>query len=216
MFKRKNCRNCGERLKESYEFCPSCGTHIKTNSKKEYGMLGKNDFIKEQEMPSIFRGISGGILNKMIGSTMKMLEKEMTKETGDLNKLQKIPRSNIRLMINGREITPNFKEVKKPDKTPKKILPINFSPENLKKFQKLNKKEPKTQIRRLGDKVNYELEVPGVNSINDISITRLENGIEIRAIAKNKAYSKIINVNLPLIKYMLLKDKLLLELDTKN
>lgn len=209
MLKRKNCPSCGERIKKNYEFCPSCGTHIKTGSKKDWGMIGKNDFT-EDEFPSVFGGLTGGILNKMINSTMKMLEKELSKE---MKNTQKTPKSNIRLMINGKEVTPFFNQVKE-NKIPKKILPINFSPEKLKKFQSSKKKEPKTQIRRIGDKVSYELDVPGVDSIDNISIIRLENGIEVKALGKDKAYSKIINVNLPLSRYMLSNEKLMLELDT--
>jgi len=152
----------------------------------------------------------------MLGSTLKMLEKELNKE---FDKQKPEPRfatkPQIRLMINGKEITPRIQSTVA-QKSPIKTLPINFSNENLKKFQRLEKKEPKTQVRRVGDKVTYELEIPGVESINDISIIKLESGIEVKAIGKNKAYLKNISIPLPLTKYLLSKGRLILELDTKE
>ncbi|MCA9487877.1 MAG: zinc ribbon domain-containing protein [Nanoarchaeota archaeon] len=215
MFNKKSCANCGEKLKENYEFCPSCGIHLKSNSKKDWGMLGKNDALN-RDTNSEFGNFGGGFLNRMIGNTLKMLEKEMQKEMKQFNSPNKLPSSNIRLMINGKEVKPNMIGMQKKNKMPRKTLPINFSEENLKRYQNAKKEEPKTQVRRIGDKLNYELEVPGVNSINDISITRLANGIEVRAIAEKNAYSKIININLPLTRYLLSKEKLMLELDTEN
>ena len=58
--------------------------------------------------------------------------------------------------------------------------------------------------------------MPGVKSIKEISIRKLEKSIEIRAVSKDKAYSKIIPVNLPILDYELEKGKLILELETKN
>jgi HSP20 family molecular chaperone IbpA len=150
---------------------------------------------------------------------MKMLEKEMNKEfeknLSQFPKKNQNPNSNtrIRLMINGKDITPLINSSEKKSNSPIKTLPVNFSEENLKKFKQLKKKEPKTQIRRIGDKITYELDIPGVKSINDISITNLEEGIEIKAIAKDKAYQKNISINLPLTKYILSNGKLSLEMD---
>ena len=211
MLKKNKCPRCEEKIKSNYEYCSTCGLKI-GKSKKKYGMLGKNDFIDEEE-PSMLGGLSGGILNKMVGSAMKMLEKEMQKSP-QINPKQ--PNTKIRLMINGKEITPKIREVKDQDPTPRKTLPINFSTGNLKKFKKMKKKEPKTQMRRLGDKLTYELDVPGVESIKDVSIIKIDKGIEVKALAKKSAYEKTISIDLPLIKYVLLKGKLSLELDTKQ
>ena len=213
MLKKNKCPHCEEKIKSNYSFCPNCG--FQTNkTKKDYGILGKNDSI-EKEMPPTLNGLSGGILNKMLGSAMKMLEKEMQKS---LQEETKQPKAKIRLMINGREITPKIVENKtmKKENLSTKTLPINFSSENLKKFKELNKKEPKTQVRRLGDKLTYELEIPGVKSIKDVAIIKIDQGIEVKAVAKNKAYEKTISINLPLLKYMLSKGKLSLELDAKG
>ena len=40
----------------------------------------------------------------------------------------------------------------------------------------------------MGNKVIYNLEVPGVNDIDDIFINKLESSIEIKAISDDKVY----------------------------
>ncbi|MFA5953052.1 MAG: zinc ribbon domain-containing protein [Candidatus Pacearchaeota archaeon] len=220
---KKKCPRCNEKVKSSYDFCPSCGLKLNENSKK-YGMLGKNDFLDDTENPffssaSGLGGFNPGFLGSMINRTMKMLEKEMAKEfeknISESKKINKTPSENtrIRLMINGKDVTPLLNSTEKKISSPIKTLPINFSDENLRKFKTLKKKEPKTQIRRIGDKLTYELDVPGVKSINDVSITNLEEGLEIKAIAKDKAYQKSISINFPLTKYILSNGKLSLEMD---
>jgi len=83
-------------------------------------------------------------------------------------------------------------------------------------FPKLPKKDPETHIRRFSDRVIYEIKMPGVKSVDDISITQLENSIEIKATTKTKAYSKIIPINLPIYDYNLSKGLLTLELEAKD
>lgn len=218
MFKRK-CDRCGENVEKKHRYCSTCGNDLSKNSQEDWGMLGKNDFKEEQDpfSNSFFGGLSGNMLNKMLGSAMKMLEKEMQKGIQEANNT---PKTNIRLMINGKEIDLNKQQrssikPQQSEQIPKNIqknLPLN----SLKKLSKLPKVEPKTTIRRFGDKVVYEVEIPGVKSIKDISIIRLENSIEIKAIAKDKAYLKLLPVSLPILNYNLEKDKLILELEAKN
>jgi len=212
MFNKKTCKRCNEKIKDSYGFCPSCGTP--TGNQENWGMLGKNDSTEEQEpfQDSFLSGITGTMLNKMLGSAFKMLEKEMQKDAKRMPR-ENLPASNFRLSINGKEIPLNNQEQaqkqirKKPIQFPKSI----FSTEQLKKISKLPRKEPKIEIKRFSDRVVYEIKMPGVKSTNDIMFIKLENSIEIKAIAKDKVYVKTIQINLPLINYTLKKDNLILE-----
>ena len=70
-------------------------------------------------------------------------------------------------------------------------------------------------MKRLSGKLVYEFAVPGVNDIQDIIIHKLENSIEVKALSKDKIYSKTININLPILKYSLNKGSLILELQAK-
>ncbi len=214
MFDKKICSKCQEKISGKFDYCPYCGNST-SNKKEDWGLLGKNDMENpfEDISKSMFGGISGKMFNNMLGSAMKMLEKEMRKNIAPANEGIK---SNFELYINGKKINPeNIKVMKGPAKKKVKPQVLNsnhFDSENTKIFSSLPKKEPATNIRRLANKVIYEIEVPGVESIKDISIVKLENGLEIRAIGKDKAYKKVISIDLPILRYKLNDQKLVLEL----
>ena len=48
--------------------------------------------------------------------------------------------------------------------------------------------EAKTKLRRLSDKVVYEIAAQGIESPDDVLISKLESGYEIKAIGKKKIY----------------------------
>ncbi|MCH8945561.1 MAG: zinc ribbon domain-containing protein [Nanoarchaeota archaeon] len=223
MFGKKGCKKCGERIAKKYLFCPNCGNLLnKKKIKEDFGMLGKDDFVNEFEnfQSSIFGGAGEKVLGKMLKSTMRMLEKEMKKEFKRKNNGNiKNPRTNFQLFINGERID-NFqtnRHTHQKIKKQKKEISSNNLPQNhLKKFSKLPKNEPKTNVRRFSDKVIYEINIPGVKSIKDVSIIKLENNIEIKAITKDKAYNKLIPFNFPITDYNFSRGKLILELDSKE
>jgi len=80
------------------------------------------------------------------------------------------------------------------------------------KLAKLPREEPHTSVRRLTDKIIYEIEMPGVKNEKDIIINKLQNSIEIKAFTKDKAFFKLIPINLPIKNHRLEKGKLILEL----
>jgi HSP20 family molecular chaperone IbpA len=231
MFKNKYCKNCKEKIKSKDKFCPNCGFNLNQKTKEEgYGILGKNDFQEEnlklnQISNAMFSGFGGKIMGKMLNNAMKMLEKEMEKGLNEPNKKnlqnREPPMTNFELFINGKRVNPeNIRITKQPmnfqQKSSKIKNPENqnifFSKENTKKYSEYEKEEPKTNLKRIEDKVIYEISIPGVNSIKDISIVKLENSIEVKAISKNKAYVKRIPLTLNISGYNLFEGKLILEL----
>lgn len=233
MFNKIKCDKCNQKVSKKDSFCPNCGNYLspykKPKEKKgDYGMLGNQDeFTNEfnNMTNSMFGGFGGKIFNKMLNQTMKMLEKEIQKNMQEVSKQnsdESLPqnKTHFELFINGKRINPNqIKVTQKPVQFTEKNLPKKpensnkfFATENIKKFSELPKKEPKTELRRLQDKIIYEISVPGVQSLEDISIVKLENSIEIKAVSKDKAYSKIIPVNLDISGYGLSKGKIILEL----
>ena len=212
MFNRKECQHCGKKIKDSYDFCPSCGKNM-VGKKKDLGMLGNNDEPNDFEnlTQNLFGGFGGGMLNKMLGNAMKMLEKEMQKE------MKNQPKSNMQLFVNGKRIDiPNMKQSKSVQKNNLQIHSTHFSEANQKEFISLEEKEPKTELKRIGDAIIYEINLPKVKSLNDTSIVKLENSIEIKAISKENAYFKSIPINLPLTNYELNNEKLILEFESKD
>ena len=214
MFDKIKCQRCKEKISEKFDFCPHCGLPI-NSSEEDWGLLGKNDKMSNDPFKNtMLQGFSGTMLNKMLTGAMKMLEKEMQKEIKNPN--QEAPmRSNFELYINGKRISPkNVKITRRGanEKPVKSTFSNQFSANNIKKFADLPKHEPAANVRRFSNKVVYELDIPGVLSLEDIAVSKLENSIEIKAISKDKAYKKLIPIDLPLRAYKLDKGKLVLEL----
>ncbi|MEK6760666.1 MAG: hypothetical protein AABX93_01960 [Nanoarchaeota archaeon] len=211
MFGKKDCIRCGEKTGNKHNFCPNCGVPFneKNSKKSDLGMLGDSD---EQEMEianSLFGGFGGKMMGKMLESAMKMLEKEMQKEM----KKSK-PKTNLQLFVNGKKV--DLGNYAQDNKMEEEEISVEKLPNSdLKGFSDLKKKEPSTNIRRLSNKVVYEVDMPGIDSEKDLSIVKLENSIEIKAMSKNKAYRKIIPIGLPIKNYNLSKGKLVLELGVK-
>lgn len=214
MFNKKECNKCRKKISEKYSFCPHCGAPLEADfESRDWGMLGKNDFLPSMNELNLPFG-----LNAMFNSLMK----NMTKQFNEIEKDQKnfgeqVKTGGIRINISrsGNQQPIIRMEHSGTGRKPKKILPGMFSEKKLKEFSSLPRKEPKTNIRRLSRKVIYVIDIPGVNSIENISITKLETSLEIRAIAKDKAYFKNIPINLPIIDYDLSEEKLVLEFAVK-
>jgi len=221
MFRKKECYSCERKIGSGYQFCPYCGHSNNKKSKREdFGMLGENDFEDNFEAlsNSLMGGFGGKMIGKMFESAIKMLEKEMQKEVKTRERDFK-PKTNFQLFINGEKINSgNLENFNRPVqeqkiKTAKEVpLPQGI----LKNFSTLPRKDPETNLKRLADKIIYEIKIPGVDFEKDISIIKLENSIEIRAVSKKVAYQKIIPINMPIISYSISKGKLILEMELKE
>lgn len=218
MFKKK-CSKCKNKIEKTYDFCPFCGKNLKSKyDNEDFGFLGKNDFIEDEK---IF-GIGSGFMDKMINKAMKMIEKQMREMPNEFNQNpnqnQTNPRSNmhVQFFVNGKKVFPQKVQAQQNQNQglQKKKSPM-LSKQKAEKFAKLPRKEPKTTMKRLAGKLVYELAMPGVEDVEDVLINQLESSIEIKALSKNKVYSKTLNVNLPVIGYELDKGNLILELQAK-
>jgi len=224
MFKKKKCKNCGEKINDRYNFCPYCRAPIRDffEDDKEWGILGRNDFPSHEEvkLPMGF--------NTLFNTLLKNLNKKFNEFEGVESKSKKsgVKKGGIGISIhtfgnNPPKIKvrsfgnlPEFKE--KENQVKKKAKSLKLPVSDSKKFSGLPKKEPETNIRRFSNKIVYEINMPGVKSIKDVSIIQLENSIEIKALAKKKVYYKIIPINLPVKNYNLSKEKLVLEIEAKE
>lgn len=225
MFKKNQCRKCKRKIDEKYGFCPYCGSRMDSNDDEgDWGMLGKNDIMPSMNEIKLPIGF-----NALFNSLMKNLSKEFDEQLSVNNfredkRPKKIRRDRVSISIstfgNGPpkiKVTSLGDNLKlKSEKNTEKFKSNNFTKEKIKEFVNLPREEPKTNIRRLSNKVVYELEMIGVKSIDDVSIVKLESSIEIKAISKDKAYVKIIPINLPIESYNLSDGKLILELGIKT
>mgnify|MGYP002639061680 FL=1 len=219
MFKKK-CNNCNGSISKKDNFCNSCGTKLKNSD--DLGLFGKNDSTPGFEQLKLPKG-----LNLILNSLMKNLDKQFkdldseidenrsqnnpnTKKSGVSISISTIPGKTPQVKINSFGNEQESKQIKNITKPTKKL------PSKTINTSKLSKKEPISNIRRFADKIVYEIQLPGVKSMKDVSIVQFENSIEIKAITKDKAYIKLIPIGLPIMNYELEKGKLVLELDAKN
>ncbi|MCK9595762.1 hypothetical protein M0R19_01080 [Candidatus Pacearchaeota archaeon] len=224
MFKKNKCPKCKKNIEEKYSFCPYCGTELEQNEDNDWGMLGRNDAFSSMNDIKLPIGF-----NSLFNSLMKNLSKEFDEQLnanhfGEEKKTGKIKKDGISISISTFgtgapkiKVTPlgNSQKLKE-EKDIVKFKSTNFTKEKIKEFLSLPREEPRTDIRRLSNRVIYELEMPGVKSIEDVSIIKLENSIEIKAVSKKKAYAKVIQISLPIKNYNLSEGKLTLELGIKN
>ncbi|MDO8468121.1 MAG: hypothetical protein Q7S56_04210 [Nanoarchaeota archaeon] len=220
---KKKCARCGMKVNKNYDFCPTCGIHFQSND--DWGMLGKNDYIQSQPNLNLPFGLNG-LFNNIMKQMTHEIEEEMKRNQVNMQNAEKKKRNvnekglsiKISTSKNGPpeiKVTyfgpPQEKIIER-----KEIISKKIKEESLRNTKNLPREEPKTDIRRLADKVIYEISIPGVKSTDDISISKLENSIEIKAIAKNKVYTKHVPFALPIIDYKFADGKLTLELDNSN
>ena len=223
MFNKKKCGKCGEKISNDYNFCPYCRTPIEDHpDRDEWGLLGKNDSaVEEISLPLGFNHLFSSLIKNMNNQF-----KEIETQTKNQQKRPEVKRGGISISISTSgnrppeiKVTsfgnvPDFKEREK--KIERKANALKLPVSDAKKFSGMPKKEPETNVRRLSNKVVYEINMPGVKSTEDISIIQLENSIEIKALAKDKVFHKILPINLPISDYNLSKGKLVLELDVRE
>ena len=82
------------------------------------------------------------------------------------------------------------------------------------KIRGLPRKEAESNVRRLSDRIVYEVSVPGVKSKENVVISKLENGIEIKAYSNDLCYVKTIPLNSEIIGYKIKDGILFLELSS--
>lgn len=236
MFGRRKirCNNCNKEVSGKFDYCPFCASALK-DLKKEYGMLGRTDDLGANEVNKMFNEtFSGSIFNKMFSSAVKMINNELRKtnesqirarEPAKENAKQK---ANFEIYINGKKINlPGNIEgvqieeapfsadmgIRRPKQPKAKIPRPKISEETLQKSSKLPRKEAKSHVSRTSDRVIYELETPGLNSLNNVLVNQLEDSLEVRAYTEKAVYFKTLTGKLPLMQYSISpsEGKLILE-----
>ena len=214
--KEERCSFCNAKIESNFSFCPRCGTPTKKEDSKKYGLLGRNDNISQDSQNFLpkKRGFTDKIINSLVNSLMQNMDKElknMEKEMfNDLNNTEvKTFPNGIKIKVSSTPLTSLNKNKEKKKKRKIKLPTPNKT--QVEKMSKLPKKIAKTSVKRLNDKIVYEITTPGVKSAKDIFISKLESGYEIKALAPKKVYTNSIPVNLPLKAVSLIKNKLLVE-----
>jgi hypothetical protein len=185
-----DCEFCGEGIEKTFDYCPFCGEQLfEEEESEDFGMLGKNEEGNLQENVFSVQGL--GVMDKMLGGLMNNLVKTLNKEfSKEINKQNK---TEVRSYPNGINITIGNQESKQEIASIKKI-----SDKLIEKMSGLPRTSAKTNVKRINDKVIYELLTPGLESKDDVIISKLERGYEIKAVSPKKVYVNTIPISLPL------------------
>lgn len=194
-FQKTNCIACGRRVNKHHRFCPFCGANLNTGVHRLYEERDEFADLSRIKLPFPF------------GKIFEKLTKELERELG---RLQEEDFEGKRRVINirfGPGLGPGA-VVRKPSAPLKRSI----SKEDITRYAKLPREEAKTNVKRLSDKVVYEIFLPGVKSIKDVFVHKLQDSIEVKAFGKDKAYFKLIPVDLNVKRYGLKDELLILEL----
>jgi hypothetical protein len=216
MFFKKNkiiCEKCKSSISEEYSYCPHCGNPMLDveKEKKDFGILGRNDALDDETLNQVSDsnlGFMDKIMDSMMNSIMRSAEKEMKKamKNPNMNMMPNMP-NGIKIRI----ASPH-----QPQQQKKKANKIAISDAQIKRMSEMPKGTAKTNVRRLTDKVVYELSIPGISTPEDVFISKLETGYEIRAIGQKKVYINSLPVELPIKGFAFDKDKLFVEFKTQE
>ncbi len=202
MFKRK-CPSCAKKIERQFSYCPYCGSSFKVEQEqKDFGMLGQDDSNERvQEELKLPFGVE-----KIMNSLVKQLEKQM--DGVNFGNGQGIPKG-IKIQI-ARGV-PQMGQIVSGVPQRRKIL-SNVSEEEAKRRVGLPSVEVESKVRRIADTIVYEIEAPGVQRKEDVVLTELATGLEIKAYSKDKCYVKFIPLKVEVIKYHIEKEKVIVEL----
>ncbi|MEM5828445.1 MAG: zinc ribbon domain-containing protein [Candidatus Aenigmatarchaeota archaeon] len=186
------CPCCGREVEANWTYCPYCGCMLGFRTfedffefEREYIRDFFEDFdrlvrktFKELLKPFDIEKepyVRGGGISIVIKSESGKKPKVYVKTFGDYKDLEPKIKEDIKKRIGIEEI-----EEEKPEKV-KEVREVKVT------------EEPEVKIKRDLHRIEIEVDLPDVESAKDIEISELEESIEIRAYAKDKAYFKIIS-----------------------
>jgi len=207
--KTRLCENCGSKTEKKNDFCPRCGNSFidAEQEQEDFGLLGRDDFTSPMQNPAANLGITDRLFSSIFNNLVKTLDRQFQSQ---LREMERDEGAEIRALPNGIRI----KISNSPNKKHKKEKARNkaeLTEEQIKKMSSLPRAKAKSSLKRFGDKLVYEISAPGVGSTEDIFISRLESGYEIKAIGSKKVYVNSIPISLPLQKYSILNNKIFFE-----
>lgn len=202
------CPRCGKKLEKRWGFCPNCGFRIQGNEfvsfdeifEKMHKQMDKMFRQTEKDfevfdLSPVFREFPTDKKARGFKITIRSgtgTEPEINVRTfGDVKEEEL--KKEIYEHLGTAKQGPSRRATQKPkmqvtggghvaeQKSPKKELKMPEPTE-----------EPKASIRRLESKVVVDIEIPGVESEENVDVKELENSVEVKAIAGDRAYFKIL------------------------
>ncbi len=171
MFWEKRCKNCDSKVKGEWIFCPNCATPLKE-------VRGKDIFQEvDKEFKQIDKMLEMKVPKFMLRPPLKAKGVSIIITADNVSP----PKINVQTYGNQKHMHHQHEHMRheeKPARIPKTT------------------EEPETKIQRSQNKQIITLNLPDVKNLEDIEINQLQQSIEIKAFAGDKAYFKLIPVPL--------------------
>jgi len=206
------CRRCGFGLEGSWSFCPRCGTRKDSDMMDSFG----RDLFSQlfSQMKNSFKDMEG--FERMFEKDLEALDLSpwFRHKQGDEERFKPIqgkgfsvhitrgtgmkPKVDIKTYgdVNGegieKELYDKFGLEKKVQLEREKRSPRFGFPSITKRSVPKSTEEPKAEVRRIGDKVTVDINMPSVKSPEDVEVKELESSVEVKAMTGDKAYFKIL------------------------
>jgi HSP20 family molecular chaperone IbpA len=188
------CPRCGSKIDARWKFCPSCGAELERRIERDF--FGDVFERMQKEMGDMNRAfernfevidLSPFFTRPVKGSGFSV---KITQGTG-----QK-PKVSIQTFgdVSQKEVEKEVSKLGFKERISKAIRPEKAAAEakGVCLGRARTTEEPETCVRKTDGKILVEVKLPGVKDAQDIEIRSLENSIEVRAIAGEKAYFKIL------------------------
>ena len=192
MFGSKKCNNCGKDLKKDWVACPYCGQP--TEDKKSVYRRPFQSFFDTEDIDKEFERIDkmfGGDVFKFprmdIESPFKGGGISITIRSGTGMK----PQINVKTSGNYKKVEPELK--RKLGVREGISEEVEEEPRRERKIPKITE-EPETDIKRTVSNETITIKLPDVKNEDDIEIRKLEQSLEVKAFAGDKAYFKLIPI----------------------
>ncbi|MBL7206442.1 MAG: hypothetical protein ISS36_02485 [Candidatus Aenigmarchaeota archaeon] len=204
-----NCPQCGNGIEMGWHYCPNCGLSFRKQSfsnifkkvfndvKREMGVTDRTmeKDIEALDLSPFFENFNKGMEKPtrriMLPKNRSGFSVRITSGTGRPPKVSvrtfgNVDRENIENQLKKQLGMRQLQVANQHAKT------VQSKPQGMVFKEHKTTEEPKENIKRTANGLIVELDMPGVNSENDIEIKELENSVEVKAVAGDKAYFKIL------------------------
>ena len=181
------CSYCSSNLDKNWEYCPGCGALLHVE-RDVFGDMFAKVFDEFKDMNSLFqKDIEAVDLSPWLrkpkgrGFSIKIVTGSGQKPRVEVQSFGDVDENQLKSRV--------YSQLGVRDFAPKEVA----EPAKPKVFKSPPKttEEPKTEIKRIGDKVIVEINLPGAKK-EDIDVQELESSVEVKAVVGDKAYFKIL------------------------
>jgi HSP20 family molecular chaperone IbpA len=198
------CRRCGFDIEGGWQFCPKCGARVGGDPRDD---VGRDMF--SQIFNSVKSDFDNGFedMDKMMDKMMKSMKildispffrpnsKPFT-SGGFAIRIQSgsgmEPRISVQTFGSVPKDAVKIMQGHTPRKNQRPPFPVQGPPAAKPMHLPKVIEEPKTDVRNESGKVVVSMDMPGVDSVEDVQICELEGSVEVKAVSKDRAYFKIL------------------------